>query len=129
MTPKSNLDKAFSELRKLGFIAKQNFMCCGGCAGDSLANRLKDMSKDARERVQGVLFYTKQDAADLRKNGDFYLHYGTITVYFDNGKSKTYGRPTKEVGEAVVEVFSKYGIKTEWNGDPNEKIHVTEIEA
>ena len=51
MNKKENLNQAFKELRKLGYFARQNFMCCQNCAWATVP-------MDAKK----VVFYHKQDA-------------------------------------------------------------------
>ena len=52
MTTKAKLNKAFRELRKKGYTAKQNFLCCQNCAWHALSD------KEAEKAV----FYHRQDA-------------------------------------------------------------------
>lgn len=40
---KAKLNLAFKALRKLGYIAKQSFMCCSSCAGAQMGH---DVQKD-----------------------------------------------------------------------------------
>jgi len=128
MATKSSLNRAFADLRKLGYIAKQGFMCCNGCAGNKLANDLAAKPEEARREVSGAVFYTKQEKDTLLERGEFYLSYGRIHVY-EKGKSTAYGRPTVKVGKVVVETLTKYGIEVEWDGSPDQKILVKGIES
>ena len=59
MNKKANLNQAFKELRKLGYFARQNFMCCQSCAWAAVP-------MDAKK----VVFYHKQDADQLNETGE-----------------------------------------------------------
>ena len=62
MNKKANLNQAFRELRKLGYFARQNFMCCQNCAWAAVP---LDVTK--------VVFYHKQDADQLNDTGECFL--------------------------------------------------------
>lgn len=38
ITTKQKMNNAFAELRKAGYVAKQNFMCCQGCGWAKINN-------------------------------------------------------------------------------------------
>ena len=62
MNKKVNLNQAFKELRKLGYFARQNFLCCQSCAWAAVP-------MDAKK----VVFYHRQDTEELNKTGECYL--------------------------------------------------------
>lgn len=64
MNKKENLNKAFRELRKLGYFARQDFYCCQSCGWAAIP-------MDAKK----VVFYHHQDAAELKKNDECYLSW------------------------------------------------------
>jgi hypothetical protein len=67
-TFKSKLNNAFSKLRKAGYIAKQNFMCCNSCAWAEFS-----------EEVEKVVFYHAQNTPDI-KDGFLRLSWsGNVT--------------------------------------------------
>ena len=120
-TNTSKLNDAFKALRKAGFIARQNFMCCGNCASHALAAHIKGMTPLKRERVKGAVFYTRQNtAAFRRRDSQIYLAYGPVGV---QGLG-TFGRDASEVGTAVVEALKAAGLEVEWDGNPGNKIVV-----
>jgi hypothetical protein len=119
---KANLDAAFKCLRGTGLLARQSFMCCSSCAGYQMALDAKKLD-DAGKAPTGCVFYHKQDAENLREGQDFYLAFGQITHYGDEGKQTHYG-DTAAVGKLVVDVLSRHGVKTEWDGNPNTRIKV-----
>ena len=56
MNKKANLNQAFKELRKLGYFARQNFMCCQNCANlDTLLDKTSSAANPAvGPRSQGM---------------------------------------------------------------------------
>src|SRR5579863_6308129 len=97
--------KAFSNLRKEGFIAKMNFMCCGSCAGYNIG---ADFDKKVLEGLQpnhypkGCVFFHHQDNQHFEDDGVLYLAYGQIEG--TEAKAKT-ELSTVEVGNKVIEAF------------------------
>ena len=53
----TRIGKAFAALRRQGYIARQNYLCCGTCAGAAIATDIKEK----RLKPRGAVFYTKQD--------------------------------------------------------------------
>lgn len=119
---KENLNKAFKELRKRGYLARQNFMCCSNCAGTALADaatKLKDKGKD----VRGCVFYHHQDAAALRYDPCKFswrrrpYQFERMMIRFGSLDTTKYGEiglPTLEVGKEVCSVFNTFGVPYEW---------------
>jgi len=118
---RQRLLEVFKELRKEGFLARANFMCCQSCAGYDLAERATKL-RDKGKVIKGVVYWTRQDEEDLRRHNKVYLAYGPC----DTGKYGTIGLPTKKVGEIVCRKLDKYKIPYEWNGDPSVRILVGE---
>lgn len=75
---KENLTQAFKEIRKKGYFARQNFLCCQSCAWAAVPD-----GKDEK-----VVFYHNQDADGIR--------YGEVYLAWSGN------------GAEIVEVFSKY---------------------
>lgn len=61
---KAKLGKAFAQLRKQGYIAKKNFLCCQSCAWNGIDIESPDAEK--------VVFYHHQDN-DCIPDGFVYL--------------------------------------------------------
>jgi hypothetical protein len=117
------LNKVFKEFRKRGLIARQNFSCCGSCAGAELANWYGARRAAGKaEQYKGLVFYHRQNTEHLRNDGITYLAYGELSHY-ENGEVK-FKTPlsTKEVGDIIADVLKKHNMHFEWNGDPDEKI-------
>ena len=75
---KKDLTQAFKELRKLGYFARQNFMCCQSCAWSSVPEEKEDK----------VVFYHRQDTPDVM--------YGSVYLAWSGN------------GNEIVEIMSKY---------------------
>ena len=91
---KKNLNKAFRELRKEGFIAKQNFMCCQTCAWAAIP-----------EKEKKVVFYHRQDNDTLKSKNSCYIAW-------------------KGNGNQIIEIFNKNGVRTHWDGLDSTRIEI-----
>lgn len=94
MENKKLLNKAFSQLRKLGFFARQNFWCCQNCGWSDIPSEKRN-----------VVFYHKQDMDCLKETGICFLsHRGD--------------------GTKIVEVLKEHGIGVEWDGSNLTRIKI-----
>lgn len=121
---KIRLAAAFKDLRHMGYLARQNFQCCGGCAGYAMAVRAEELHEKGK-RILGTVFYHNQDNANLRDGEDFYLAYGELNTV----KFGTLGNGNNYVGADVVRVLAQHGIATEWDGDGATRILVKILPA
>jgi hypothetical protein len=74
---RAQIRKSFSELRKMGYTARMNFMCCSSCARAEIEN-------------PKAVFYSHQSNDNLIKTGMIYLqwsgdHSEIIPVLEKNG--------------------------------------------
>ena len=92
---KSNLNNAFKALRKAGYFAKQNFLCCQSCGWAAMTD----------EESKKAVFYHRQDADDLKENGTCHLTW--------DGD-----------GNEIVKILNDNGVKTEWSGEKNKRIKI-----
>jgi len=90
---KSRITEAFRELRKLGYFARQNFLCCQSCAWYEVP----------KEKAEKVVFYHNQDNDRLKSEGKCHLAWAGD-------------------GNEIVSVLNKHGVKTEWDGSSNTRI-------
>lgn len=121
MIDKDKLNVAFTLMRKHGLVARQNFSCCGGCAGSELTTLIVAMPDKKRAKVNGVCFYHRQDNTCLMEGDDLWLSYGPV-------ESMEYGQiglSTAQVGQLVVLCLAKAGLTYEWDGNPSSRILVT----
>ena len=90
---KSKITEAFKELRKLGYFARQNFMCCQTCAWGGVPD----------EKGEKAVFYHQQDNQSLMQYGECHLAWAGD-------------------GNEIVGVLNKHGIKTSWDGTSSTRI-------
>lgn len=98
-TNNSLLNKAFKELRKLGYFARQNFWCCQNCGWYAVPE----------EKKNKAVFYHAQDNEDRMKGNPFYIAW--------DGD-----------GNEICRVFNECGITTEWNGEPGTRIKIVKYQ-
>ena len=80
---KQKVNELFKRLRKEGIVARQNFMCCGGCAAAAMPEK--------REYVA----YHRQDNERWLESGELLLLYGS---WMD------WNAPDREMQEALAHV-------------------------
>jgi len=99
---KDRLNKAFRQLRKEGFVAKQNFLCCSLCATSEIGLTSPD---------KPFVYYHQQDTDDLRRlierNRTPYIYLGW-----------------KGDGNKIKTIFESFGIQVEWDGENHTKIKI-----
>jgi uncharacterized protein DUF6891 len=120
--PDGSLTAAFGTLCDLGYIAREDFACCGNCAGyelTTLAEEAIDQGRPA-DSIRGAVYYHRQDAERFAEGADFYIGYGPL----DSVRYGDLGLPAEAVGREVVGVLGKHGVGTEWDGDGDKRIKV-----
>ncbi len=118
---RGSLHDAFGELNALGYLAREDFSCCSGCAGYELTELAVQAIKAGRtaESIRGWIAQ-HEDAENFASDRDFYLAYGPM----ESTEFGMIGRSDEEVGREVVQVLAKHGVQTEWNGDGRTRILV-----
>jgi hypothetical protein len=114
VTDCDRLDAAFVELERGGIVARQNFTCCGTCGQAEIGAEMRD-AEVAGCPVRGYVFYHIQCTESAVDGHGLYLHYGATA----EGK-----KATAAIGEAVVKVLDRHGLKAEWNGQPSQCVLV-----
>lgn len=92
----NNLTQAFKALRKHGYFARQNFLCCQSCAWAAIPEG----------KFEKVVFYHNQDNQQKVKGHPFHLAW--------NGD-----------GQAIVRILNEHNVETTWDGDTSKRIVVT----
>lgn len=92
---KKILTKAFRELRKAGYFAKQNFWCCQSCAWADIPD----------DKAGKAVFYHAQDNSELRKTGSCHLAW------------------SGDANE-IIKILNDNGVKTSWDGSENKRIKI-----
>lgn len=90
---RTNLSLAFAKLRKQGYFAKQNFMCCQSCGWAELSD----------EQAEKAVFYHNQDYRDFRNGGDIYLSW--------SGN-----------GYEIKSTLESFGLRVDWDGESSKRI-------
>lgn len=116
----NQISKAFAALRKQGFIARQSFQCCSGCAGNQIGNEFDAMAPDQRAQILGSVFYHKQDKESFTRTGKLHIRFGQI----ETAKDFRTRLSTRKVGQKVVEALKAEGLDVQWDGSPSATIVV-----
>lgn len=120
MIDKAKLNVAFSLMRKAGLVARQNFSCCGNCAGYELTTDIVALPSKKRAKVKGVCFYHRQDAERLNRGDDLMLRYGPV----DSTEHGQIGLEAVQVGRLVTSCLTQAGLAWEWDGSASQCILV-----
>ena len=102
MNDRAKIRKAFDELRKLGWFARQGFWCCQTCGCAAVPESYNNK----------FVFYHKQDAESINDNGDLDEH----GMYLTHGEGGN--------GTEIMEILNKHGLNVEWNGNNATRILV-----
>jgi hypothetical protein len=120
----TRLSRAFQALRKLGYLARRNYLCCSSCAGASLANEAERLL-DAGAKPRGAVFYHRQDTEAFRDGHHLRIRFGQLHT----AKHGDIGLETQSIGQEVMGVLLKCGVAAEWDGNPNTTIMIPYKEA
>jgi hypothetical protein len=134
----TKLNEAFKQFRRAGLVARQNFLCCSGCAGYKIATDIEKMIDAGKPRPKGTVFYHRQDGEALRdrpsrsfesrqvaEDRTMCLRYGPV----DTQKHGEIGEPAIEVGRLVCAILADVGIGYDWSGDPDKCINISVADA
>lgn len=92
----SRLNQAFKELRKNGYFARQNFLCCSSCGWSAIPEGKDDKA----------VFYHNQESESKKQGNPIYLCW--------DGN-----------GNEIVQIFHNNGIETEWTGTKETRIVIS----
>ena len=126
-TERQALSRAFKTLRKHGFVARQNFSCCGGCASCEIAENVSEMPEKRRGKVRGAVFFTRQDWSRLFEGPSWINDPKVLWVAYGQVDTQAHGPiglSTEEVGLALGMALQAEGLNVEWTGDANERVKV-----
>lgn len=96
--------RAFANLRRDGFIALMNHLCCQGCACYDISERVKKAGGDPD--TAHYAFFHNQDNDCLRDGRPFYIAHGGG----DSGQ--------------IVQRLEEQGLEVEWDGSDRTRICV-----
>jgi hypothetical protein len=101
---------AFRELMKYGILCEGGrWTCCQSCGQRDMQLRWDKAAED--EKPLGYVFWHVQDDDLLRETGELWLSFNA----FDQGDSRF-------VGNLVVGVLKKHGVRARWKGDVRTRI-------
>ena len=109
---KDKLKSFFEALKKKRLYARQNFSCCGSCAGCELGEKLR-VSQTRKTPKHGFVTYNRQDNQNI-PYGYVYMSYATL----GNKEEDT------RLGQLVIKTAAEMGLATEWNGSASTRIKV-----
>lgn len=113
--------KAFAQLRKEGYLAEANYLCCQTCAGYALTEKAVKLKKKAIGMdIQGCVFWHGQDEENFWEEGVLFLAFGQL----NSDQHGKIGLPTITVGKHVVKVLKQHGLKVAWDGKLRTRIKV-----
>lgn len=110
------LDQAFAKLNGNGIIAIQN---TGYTMSDGLSDVGEELHQRGRTNVKGYCFYHGQDLERAVSGGGLMIAFGDLD---DDKTAKT------EIGSLVRDVFESHGFGTVWNGDPETRINIPNVD-
>jgi hypothetical protein len=93
---KKLLNRAFRDLNKNGFIAKQNFSCCQSCGSYEIAND---------NPGEPYVFYHRQDTKICKI-------YHTLHLAWSGD------------GNKIVEILKSNDLEVEWDGSETSRIKI-----
>ncbi len=113
---REQLRRAFIELRKRGIYAARHVLCCLGCSTEEIARRLKAWTG---KPIRGAVWMHAQDEERLREGRPTNLAFAVWPPCDEDWRATA-------LGWEIVAELRKWGIETEWSGDPKERIEIKE---
>lgn len=104
ISDKKVFNQMFKSLRKVGFIARQNYWCCQSCAWSAISDDYPHATDDSN-----IVFYHNQDADSFDRDG-----YLTSTIYL----------AWQGDGNKIKEMAEMFGYTVDWNGTENQRIGI-----
>ncbi|MDI6099486.1 hypothetical protein QLQ12_12860 [Actinoplanes sp. NEAU-A12] len=130
---RGNLTLAFAELNRIGVLARENFTCCGTCAGAEIHGE-----RDGSRHWHGYVWYHQQDTESLISSpgGAVYLGYGAYRpddldqaaydALSEDEKEAWYQAEVERLlDERVFPVLRGHGMEVQWNRSLATRVLVT----
>jgi hypothetical protein len=109
---RQKIKRAFQVLRKDGFLAYGNFLCCQNCG----VAEMLDIAEARKRKPLYYVFWSVQDEQAFREYGYIYLAYGMIEYTKD--------KDTDAAGHKIVARLREQGADVEWDGSVDTRILV-----
>lgn len=103
MNDRARIRKAFNELGKMGWFARQNWKCCQTCGCAEVPESYNNK----------FVFYHAQDAEAINDDNGDLCKDGMYLTHGEGGN-----------GTEIVKVLNKHGLKAKWNGNNDTRILV-----
>lgn len=121
VTDVDRLAEAFDALEAEGIVAAMDFTCCSRCG-------YAEIGAEADEDSHGFVFFHEQDTERAAAGDGLTLRYGAFRGTEESaGGEEDSAAETAAVGRAVVAALGRAGLRTEWDGSPDEVILVTPL--
>lgn len=118
VTDCDRLDAAFAELERSGIRARQHFACCASCGHYEISEDIYFARDVWEERVDGYVFYHRQDTETAVTRGLLHLRYATL------GSDPA---ATTAIGHRVYAALQAAGLEVAWNGEPASTIQLRNL--
>lgn len=112
------IHKVLKALRREGFIARWNYMCCRSCGGAAIAQDAEEIIDKGRPAPAGCVFNSKQDVQHQGKQ--ILIGFGRIYT----ARHGAVGMSTLRVGRRLAAALDAEGIPFEWDGKADTRITV-----
>lgn len=104
---RGRLARAFSYLRRRGFVARQRVACCGSCARAELA-----------DLVGAAVFTTRQDDEDVASRASCHIAFGVAA----GGAQVEVDALSLVAGRILADALRAEGLIVSWNGTIEERV-------
>jgi len=101
------LDAAFAALDQVGIRARQHLACCTTCGVREMHGHVH-LARAMGARIEGYVFYARQDAELAVETGELPLCHGTISDDRDANRA---------IGERIVAALREQGLHPVWDDD------------
>jgi len=115
VTTQTAITKAFKQLRKEGFAARENYMCCQGCGLAAIQEKYP--------KAIAYVFWHQQDNDDAMEGRNFHLAFGHKVKGTDDRWVENETLSTL-IGHHIVATLKAHGVETIWDGTNRTRIEV-----
>ncbi len=99
------LREAFKALRKKGYLANINYLCCTSCGMSAMSERINKMA----QKPPGVMFTHAQDMDNLKDGHDLFIAYSS-----SNDTEDATEEGEIKVGEDLFAALQEAGLNPIW---------------
>ena len=118
-TDNDRLDAAMAELTANGVVGLSNFSCCNRCGHSEAQSLLEEKFPQA----SGYAFFHIQDVEGAVECGGLSMRFGPSPKFSD----EQWEGQGLLVGDYVVSVLNRHGLRTEWNHTNAQCINIPDL--